>query len=203
MIKCNQNAGRPADTYATMRGRIERAGFINIQERDYKCPIGGWHPDPTLRDAGIMGKEVFKNGAEGWVMWLLTNYGLPEPWEADQVRLFVAKALMALNNEESHVYHRARRVWAQKPYGPKRPVSMGTETETDAGTEAETIGDENEDNGVEAEDEKQVEGEERKKKKKRKRTKKKKKAAVAEDAGTTAVESAETAAVDDAKTAAV
>lgn len=192
MERCNENAGRPADTYATMRKRIERAGFINVQEKDYMCPIGGWHPDPTLRDAGIIGKEVFKSGAEGWVMWLLTNYGLPKPWEADQVRLFVARALLALNNEESHVYHKARRVWAQKPFGPKRPVSM--RTETNAGTEAETIATQTDDDGLTAPDEKPVEGEEKKKKKKRKRTKKKK-AVVVEDT--------ETAAVDDAKTATV
>ena len=193
MAKTNENAGRPADTYDTMKGRIERAGFINIQQKDYMCPIGGWHQDPTLRDAGIIGKEVFKSGAEGWVMWLLTNYGLPAPWEADQVRLFVAKALMALNNEESHTYHRARRVWAQKPYGPKKAMSMGTET--DAGTEAETVDGQTEDDAA-AGGKRHVEGVEKKKKKKRKRTKKKKPAAAEGQAeGEATAERTETAVI--------
>lgn len=181
MAKCNENAGRPADTYETMRGRIERSGFINVQQKDYMCPIGGWHPDPTLRDAGVIGKEVFKSGAEGWVMWLLTNYGLPEPWEVDQVRLFLARALIALNNEESHVYHRARRVWAQKPFGP-RPVS--TRTETGTGTETETGAEQTEDDGVEGGEENTGANQGQKKKKKRKRTKRKKEKPVIEEAQT-------------------
>lgn len=174
MAKCNDNAGRPADTVDTMRARIEKAGFINVQEKEYLCPIGGWHPDPTLRDAGIIGREVFNSGAEGWVLWLLTNYGLPEPWTLEQVRMFVSKALEAVNNDESHIYHRAKRVWAQKPFGSKRPVSLAP---TETATEAETGEEQTEDDGAEGYGEGAGASSEQKKKKKRKRTKKKKKPA--------------------------
>ena len=176
MAKTNDNAGRPADTYTTMRSRIERAGFINVQQKDYICPLGGWHPDPTMRDAGIIGKEVFKSGAEGWVMWLLTNYGLPQPWTADQVRLFVARVQIAMNNEEAHSFHRARRIWAQKPFGPEAASTRELETGTETETGAEQTGDEAADgkggNGG---------GEQAAKKKNKKKRPKKKKSAVAEE----------------------
>lgn len=172
MAKCNDNAGRPADTVDTMRARIEKAGFINVQEKEYMCPLGGWHPEPTLRDAGIIGREVFKSGAEGWVLWLLTNYGLPEPWTPEQVRMFVSKALEAVNNDESHIYHRAKRVWAQKPFGSKRPVSLAPAEET--ATEVETGAEQTEDDGAEGYGEGAGASSAQKKKKKRKRAKKKK-----------------------------
>ena len=103
---------------------------------------------------------------------MLTNYGLPEPWTPEQVRMFVSKALEAVNNEESHIYHRAKRVWAQKPFGPRRSVSPAPADET--ATEAETGGEQTEDDGAEGHGEDAGESTGLKKKKKRKRTKKKK-----------------------------
>jgi hypothetical protein len=40
-LGCAARAGRPLDTQLTMRSAIEYAGFVDIHEKLYKCPIGG------------------------------------------------------------------------------------------------------------------------------------------------------------------
>lgn len=70
-----QYADRPLDTCFEMRSRIEAAGFINVHQQDYKCPIGTWPSLPVYKDAGRMGMQQFKAGMEGWAMMLLTRVG--------------------------------------------------------------------------------------------------------------------------------
>lgn len=45
-------SGSPLDNMYTMRRDIEAAGFINLQERDYKCLIGTWPKLQVYKDAG-------------------------------------------------------------------------------------------------------------------------------------------------------
>lgn len=48
-----------------MRSRIEAAGFTNIQQQDYKMPLGTWPKHPVYRDAGRVNIQMLKNGLEG------------------------------------------------------------------------------------------------------------------------------------------
>lgn len=58
-------AGVPIDIQKTMRGRIEAAGFTNVQEKEYKAPIGGWPKNRVFKDAGTMNMMSWKQGTEG------------------------------------------------------------------------------------------------------------------------------------------
>ena len=49
------------------------------------------------------------------VRLLLTHFGQPTPWTAEEVQIFCAKARNELD-EGCHSYNKAKRVWAQKPY---------------------------------------------------------------------------------------
>lgn len=104
-LGCAERAGRPLDTQLTMKEAIERAGFVDVQEKLYKCPIGNWPKDRVLKDAGRVNKERWKSGLEGWAMWLLTRYGAPEPWSAEAVRVYVAKVKNELMDPRLHIYH--------------------------------------------------------------------------------------------------
>ena len=52
--------GCPLTIYHEMRSRIERAGFINIQEKVFKAPIGAWPKNTTYKDAGKCSLKHFK-----------------------------------------------------------------------------------------------------------------------------------------------
>lgn len=56
------------------------------------------------------------------IIWLLTKYGEPEPWTQQQVSDYLAKLSHDLD-AGYHVYYKARRVWAQKPYDSEPKTS--------------------------------------------------------------------------------
>jgi hypothetical protein len=107
-LDCASDAGRPLNTQTTMRDSIAAAGFTEIREKLYKCPIGEWPKHPVYKDAGRVNAAHWKSGLEGWAMWLLTKHGRPQPWSADEVRVYVAKVRRELTEGSwagLHIYH--------------------------------------------------------------------------------------------------
>jgi hypothetical protein len=104
-LDCAPRAGRPLDTQLTMKAQIEDAGFVDVQEQLYKRPIGSWPRDRLLKDAGRINLVHWSSGLEGWAMFLLTRWGSPEPWSADEARVYVAKVRAELKRPGLHVWH--------------------------------------------------------------------------------------------------
>jgi len=48
-----------------MKAHIEEAGFVNVVERVFKTPIGGWPADHRLRELGQWALLGFDTGLEG------------------------------------------------------------------------------------------------------------------------------------------
>jgi len=114
-LDCAVRGGRSLSTQTTMKGRIERAGFTNVQDQLFKCPIGPWPKNAAFKEAGRINLHHWSSGLDGWAMYLLTKFGAPEPWTADEVRVYVAKVRRELQTPRLHIYHLSRRVWGQKP----------------------------------------------------------------------------------------
>ena len=56
-----------------MRKGIEDAGFVNVVEKIFKTPLGGWPTDPKLREIGQWALLGFDVGLEGYAMATLTR----------------------------------------------------------------------------------------------------------------------------------
>ncbi|KAJ6133723.1 hypothetical protein N7523_000045 [Penicillium sp. IBT 18751x] len=116
IFACGEAAGRRCDTIDTMYETIRKAGFVDVREKTYKWPIGPWARDQRYKEAGTVNFQHWMSGMEGWSMWLLTKFGAPEPWTQDEVLVYVARLRKELKNPRFHLYQRARRVWARKPF---------------------------------------------------------------------------------------
>ncbi|KAL2060076.1 hypothetical protein VTL71DRAFT_9898 [Oculimacula yallundae] len=116
-LGCATRSGRPLDTQLTMKESIANAGFINVQDKLYKCPLGSWPRDKIYKDAGKINMEHWKMGLEGWAMYLLTKFGEPTPWSSEEVQVYIAQVRNEISQPYLHCYHYTRRVWAQKPFG--------------------------------------------------------------------------------------
>ncbi|KAJ5692353.1 hypothetical protein N7462_001776 [Penicillium macrosclerotiorum] len=116
MLACGQRAGRGIDTFDKMGARIRKAGFVNLHQKDYKWPIGPWPKDRQLKEAGMVNYQHWTSGMEGWCMWLLTRHGAPHPWSQEEVQVYVARLRAELIKPRFHIWHKGRRVWAQKPF---------------------------------------------------------------------------------------
>lgn len=45
--------------------------------------------------------------------YMLTKFGDPEPWAADEVQVLLAKARSEYDNKRYHMYLKFRRAWGQ------------------------------------------------------------------------------------------
>ncbi|CEJ59596.1 hypothetical protein PMG11_08215 [Penicillium brasilianum] len=114
-IGCSQRAGRPLNVQESMRSKIEKAGFIDVHEQVYKVPIGPWPRDRIYKEVGQLNYHHWVTGMEGYAMWLLTKFGAPTPWTADEVQIYLAKVRVELKDPRIHGWHYGRKIWARKP----------------------------------------------------------------------------------------
>ncbi|KAJ6071209.1 hypothetical protein N7499_009223 [Penicillium canescens] len=91
VLDAAENWNHPLDTVRTMRQSLEKAGFVDIHEKRYRCPIGPWARDATLKEAGRLHYHHWATGMEGWAMFMLTKWGSPKPWTKEEVQVLVAK----------------------------------------------------------------------------------------------------------------
>lgn len=98
---------RDLDASDTMRDSIDKAGFIDIQEKTYCWPIGPWKDDTPFKEAGRLHRQQWLSGMEGWVMRFLTRWGVPEPWSKEEVHVLLGKVREELENSQYHMYQNA------------------------------------------------------------------------------------------------
>ncbi|KAJ5100604.1 hypothetical protein N7456_006656 [Penicillium angulare] len=116
MIECAKKTGRELNAMHIMTDKIRKAGFVDIQEKKYKWPVGPWPKDQQLKEAGMVNFQHWMSGCEGWCMYLLTKFGDPEPWKKEEVLVYISKLRKELQNPRHHNYMKAKRVWARKPF---------------------------------------------------------------------------------------
>lgn len=106
-IKAAEKSGRSIETAETMRGAIEKAGFVDVHEKTYKLPLGPWAKDPVLKEVGRLNYHHWAAGLEGWGMWLLTKFGAPEPWAKEEVQAYTGDIRRELKKPQLHAYQHA------------------------------------------------------------------------------------------------
>lgn len=136
VMPCGVASGKDLETHDKLQSRIEEAGFTNVHTINYKVPIGEWPRLQVYKDAGRVSMKMFKTGLEGWMMWFMTKvipqtgaatshanksqYARPEPWTHEEVQVWLAHLRRELDRNY-HIYQRAKRVYAQKPFNvPKK-----------------------------------------------------------------------------------
>ncbi|KAL3433545.1 S-adenosyl-L-methionine-dependent methyltransferase [Aspergillus tetrazonus] len=94
------------------RGRMIKAGFVDVVERRYKIPIGGWASDPRLKQLGLYNRLLWEEGIEGWCMYLLTTV---LKWSREEVELYLSRMRKGLRTPRIHAYQECTVVYGRKP----------------------------------------------------------------------------------------
>jgi len=92
------------------RTGMAKAGFVNLDYNDLKCPFGGWPRDKKMKTIGQMHQLVFEEDPEGWLLYLWSSV---LGWSHDSIRVYVKQARRQMNTDRMYIKHRV--VWAQKP----------------------------------------------------------------------------------------
>ncbi|KAK2686194.1 hypothetical protein QWA68_014609 [Fusarium oxysporum] len=93
------------------RKAMEAAGFVDIQQYEYKAPLGDWPKDPELKELGEFGRHVFLSDTEGLVLFVANTMG----WSEAEIHVYIAHARREINSGKHHAYFKQRVVWGRKP----------------------------------------------------------------------------------------
>lgn len=56
------------------RDIMENAGFVNVQRKTFKWPIGPWPANRKMKEIGAYNRLGWDEGINGWAMFLMTKY---------------------------------------------------------------------------------------------------------------------------------
>lgn len=101
------DAGRRAGrTFEFPReGRMEKqlaeAGFVDIEHRTWKLPIGGWPRDPRLKKIGMYNGMYIDQSLDGFAVYPI---GETLGWTADEVTVLVSQMRAAIRDPKALPY---------------------------------------------------------------------------------------------------
>ncbi|CZR37877.1 uncharacterized protein FPRO_06932 [Fusarium proliferatum ET1] len=95
----------------TQRKAMEQAGFINIQEFDFRNPVGTWPTDPVEKRMGAYSKYGLETDSEGFILFMAHTLG----WTREEILVYVAQFRREIRSGKHHGYFAQKVVWGQKP----------------------------------------------------------------------------------------
>ncbi|KAE8380203.1 S-adenosyl-L-methionine-dependent methyltransferase [Aspergillus bertholletiae] len=94
------------------KDQIKKAGFVDVVECRYKCPIGQWPKDPHFKLLGKLNRVYAEEAIEGYAMMLFTSV---LGWTRDEVQVYLARMRSTLRNSSIHAYQEIVVVYGRKP----------------------------------------------------------------------------------------
>ncbi|EQK98866.1 hypothetical protein OCS_05417 [Ophiocordyceps sinensis CO18] len=91
---------------------LKEAGFVNVVEKTYQVPCGGWSSDPMLKSVGIYNLAFLEESLEGFALFMLKEI---MGWEYVEVQMFVLEMRRAIRNTKIRPFYVLTNVYAQKP----------------------------------------------------------------------------------------
>ncbi|KAB8232620.1 class I SAM-dependent methyltransferase [Aspergillus alliaceus] len=94
------------------KSRMQKAGFVDVVERRYKCPLGPWPKDPHFKLLGKLNRVYAEEGIEGYAMMLFTNV---LDWTREEVEVYLARMRNTLRDSSIHAYQEMVVVYGREP----------------------------------------------------------------------------------------
>lgn len=105
--------GRPVRIGPKLKGWFERTGFVDVQERVIKAPIGPWAKDPRLKQLGFLYEHNYREGIGAWTTQVFKEaFG----WSRSEIEVYLANVRKSMDNRAVHAYNRHYVVTGRKPF---------------------------------------------------------------------------------------
>jgi len=91
-LKSGEKSGVTFDVAGKTKRWMEDAGFVNVTEKKYKVPIGGWSSDSKLKEVGRWNLLFYREDLEGFALYVLME------------RMKVCRILFAIDNRKPELY---------------------------------------------------------------------------------------------------
>jgi len=114
VISMGQSFGKSFSIWRESKERMEKAGFVDVQEHFYKWPMNVWMEDRKMKELGRWNQLRLHDGVEGMMLRLLTGVG---GWSFERAQLFLAEMRTTLKDTSVHAYLGGTVVYGRKPGG--------------------------------------------------------------------------------------
>lgn len=91
---------------------VREAGFVNVEEKIFKVPVGVWPRNPKMKTVGLYNRSMIYDGLQGISMGPFTR-GLK--WTPEEVEVYLIGVRKALMNSSVHSYLPFHVTIGQKP----------------------------------------------------------------------------------------
>lgn len=91
---------------------LRDAGFVNIEEKVLKVPLGTWPKNKTMKMIGLYLRSVIYDGLQGIALGPFTR-GMK--WTPNEVEVFLVDVRKSLMDYRTHSYLPFHVVYGQKP----------------------------------------------------------------------------------------
>ncbi|KAF4446728.1 hypothetical protein F53441_9661 [Fusarium austroafricanum] len=103
--------GKPLDGAPKWKKEMEDAGFVDVEQKVLKVPIGSWPKDPKLKEIGkfqaVQEAQVITSYTPGIFSHVLG-------WSDEEIQVFMAKVKMDLSDPAIHLYLPVYFIWGRK-----------------------------------------------------------------------------------------
>ncbi|PYH43973.1 class I SAM-dependent methyltransferase [Aspergillus saccharolyticus JOP 1030-1] len=111
--EASRQFGKRMNIAGSVRGWMQSAGFCNVTDDTYKCPLGGWAKDPHFKDLGRLGKAAFFDAVEPYSLALFTR---ELGYTYEQSQQYMQDVRQELVNGSFHIYTLFHFVYGQRPW---------------------------------------------------------------------------------------
>ncbi|KAI4284497.1 MAG: hypothetical protein L6R38_001379 [Xanthoria sp. 2 TBL-2021] len=95
-----------------IKGQMLGAGFVDVEVKEFKIPIGQWPKDPKMRETGAFQLVAMLEGIEGLTMALWTRL---LGWKKDDVEDELVNVKKEMQSQKVHSYWPTFAVYGRKP----------------------------------------------------------------------------------------
>ncbi|KAI4863056.1 S-adenosyl-L-methionine-dependent methyltransferase [Hypoxylon rubiginosum] len=92
-----------------------RAGFVDIVQRTFKCPLSPFPRTAHMREVGMFARFAMEEGMEGFTLYLFTN---ALGWSREQVTVYLSRVRKELRDRRKSPYLLIQAVYGRKPAAP-------------------------------------------------------------------------------------
>ncbi|KAL2218200.1 S-adenosyl-L-methionine-dependent methyltransferase [Thermoascus aurantiacus ATCC 26904] len=92
--------------------KMEKAGFVDVREVQYKLPTGRWPKDPKLKEIGKYQQVQHIQGVDSYSFALLSRV---LGWSKEEIQVFCARVKNELKDPSVHLYSIVHFVYGKKP----------------------------------------------------------------------------------------
>ncbi|RDW56885.1 hypothetical protein BP5796_12952 [Coleophoma crateriformis] len=101
-IEAGESMGQTFQIASRSKKLIEEAGFVDVEEKKFKLPVGAWMQDKKWKEIGRWNLLYLTTGLEGMQLWILkTVLG----WEYTEIQALSGKMRSAFLDRSNHAYY--------------------------------------------------------------------------------------------------